>query len=301
MDLQKIFEGIFFKLKNFITSFNLKNIFTGKIALALKCVTAIFLLFIIYVLFFWIFTHFAWDSKTIERYIQNYTQENFARASRFNSLRINIFANIEIMDIAMSNSADFNDNINFLYAPKAILSLKYTDFFRGKISIKGINFKNCEFNIYKDHSSNLRDVFERNLGFLQLDKLNSNTEIALSRGFNLTAADAKLRFFERAVDLERVIEIYDFNLKASIADESIKVKCFGEIYSHVSHDLNNSKFVLNFENYSKGKKLSLDIMNFDLSYLNAYKFAIFKHPIIFHGGMDVKTDIVFEEDEIKYL
>jgi len=218
----------------------------------------------------------------------------FGKAIKFDTVYAKFTGNIVVKNFCLSNSDDFNDNINLIKCDEIIIYTSFFDLIRKKITFTGISMIEPKITITKNYGKTYRDVFIDDIvGAINKEKANE-----IINNFKFELIDSTLSFTEIFKNSKSVLDFYNLDFKMSFNGEYITYKSKGNIHDKVRDGWfkcsysSKGKIYLD-KNYYEAK---LEVENFDLSYLSNMFNDIFTNKTQIFGVFDGKFNITSSDD-----
>ena len=219
----------------------------------------------------------------------------FGKAIKFDTVSVRFYGDIVFKNFYLSNSDDFNDNINLIKCDKIIIHTSFLDLLRKKITFTGISMIEPKITITKNYGKTYREVFiDDIISAINKDKID---EYIVSN-FRFALIDSTLTFTEVFKNAKSVLNFYNLDFKVWYNGEYITYKSRGSIQDIVRDGWftcsynSNGKIYLD-KNYYEAV---LDIENFDLNYLSNLLNDIFGNKTQIFGVFDGKFNITGNDD-----
>ena len=236
-----------------------------------------------------------------ENVLTNFLKSGFkdiiGKAIRFDTIYIKFNGDIVVENFYLSNSDDFNDNINLIKCDEIIIHTSFFDLIRKKITFTGISMIEPDITIIKNYGKTYRDVFIDDIvSDINKDKVNEY----IVNNFRFELIDSTLSFTDIFKNSKAVVNFYNLDLKLKYNSKDITFKSSGNIHNKVRSGWlkagykSSGKIYLDKKYYEAG----LTIKNFDLNYLTSMLNDVSnKKPQVF-GIFDGKFNIINNDDII---
>lgn len=151
---------------------------------------------------------------------------SFGKAVKFDSMYFKYNGDIVLLNFSLSNTIDFNDNINLLKCDEVIIDTDLLGIIRRKITFSGINMDNAEFNLIKNYGKRYSNIITESItSGIDREIFNDST----GRSFTLAIEDAHGVFRDNYRNGKTVIEFDDLDATFRYRKESIHYTIDGEI------------------------------------------------------------------------
>lgn len=233
-------------------------------------------------------------SEKIHSVFKNY----FGKAVKFDSLSYGYTGNIVLENFYLSNSTDFNDNINLIKSDKVILDLSLLSLLKNDIRISGIKIKAPEITIIKSSGKSYRETFdeifiinpvERDQHIQSVEKITlsfSNASILYREIFKTSRTSVNLQNVSSSISYKKGLIEYSINGRIPSKGEDKKIT--GNFSGKGFIDFN-----------SMDHKNHVDLKRIDLEYFNEFITEKNILPLNFFGLLSARINIETENERIK--
>ena len=234
-----------------------------------------------------------------ENVLTNFLKSGFkdiiGKAIKFDTIYIKFNGNIVVKNFCLSNSDDFNDNINLIKCDEIIIHTSFFDLIRKKIIFTGISMIEPQITIIKNYGKTYKEALIDDIARdINGDKIGGYT--GNSFGFNLI--NATLSFTDIFKNSKSVLNFYNLDLKIKCNGEYITYKSSGNIQDRARTGWFKSGYNSNGKIYldKKSYEAILEIKSFDLNYLTSMLNDIFTDKPQVYGVFDGKFAIINNDD-----
>jgi len=236
-----------------------------------------------------------------ENALTNFLKSGFkdicGKAIKFDTVYIKFNGNIVVKNFYLSNSDDFNDNINLIKCDEIIIYTSFLDLIRKNIILTGISMIEPKITIIKNYGKTYSEVFIDDIASaINKDKVNEY----IINNFRFELIDSTLSFTEVFINTKSVLDFYNLDLKMWYNGEYITYKFNGNI-QNIARDSwfkcsynSNGKIYLDKKYY----EVQLEIKNFDLSYFTNLLNDTFTDKAQVFGDFDGKLNIAGNDEII---
>ena len=199
--------------------------------------------------------------------IQEVFKTSFKKAVKFDRISLNLAGNIVLENFSMSNSTDFNDNINLVKSDKVTIDTSFFNLIVRDIQVRGIKLQSPEINIIKSsgksYDENFSDLFIVNSEDSKLSSL-------LENGFYITFSDSKVIYLEIFKNSRTEININNLDFTTRYKNKILKYSFTGEINNrgeekNITGTISSDGFYnfsdKNFKHNSEFKKIDIEYIN----------------------------------------
>lgn len=222
----------------------------------------------------------------------------FGKAIKFDSLYFKYNGDIILQNFYLSNTNDFNDNINLIKCREITIDTNLIDLVRKKVTFAGVYMVEPEVTIIKNYGKSYRETF--------IDDLIGNTDKDSIRkfikdGFRFELIDANLAFRETFRNSKSGIDITDFDFKIKYKNDSISYRSYGTIHDKIRNSWFKSSYkasgkIFLDRNYSEA---DIELKNFDLTHLNILLNDQFTTRTLVTGNFTGELNYISDNDIIK--
>lgn len=257
---------------------------------------------LLYGISFKIFTSINFEQKELKNLISTFFKNNFNKAIKLQDVYIDIFGNIVISDLEVSNTSDFNDNISLIKSEDTSVRLDYGTLLTGKYIFTGITFNNSEIVISKKSGKGYLENFKEI--FLPFVKSLSNLKGIDYTDLVISLSDANLFYKEFINDTQVIIQFKNISSEIEIYKDSVLYTLEGDIIPYKSPGIKHGNIsidgetLFNNENDSFNTTNTIIIDNFDISYFNSFVSLNRAEPLYFYGGISTELFIQSVKDSL---
>jgi len=221
----------------------------------------------------------------------------FGKAIKFDSLYFKYNGDIVLKNFYLSNTDDFNDNINLIKCQEITIDTFLFDLLRKKVTFSGVYMVEPEVVVLKNFGKTYYEVLVEDItGGINKDKIKQ----FVTDGFRFELTDSILSFRETFKTSKSEIELYDLDLKIKYKNDFITYRSYGYIKDKIRKSWFKSsyrvigKIFLN-KNYSEA---DVELENFDLTHLNNILNDQLTTRTLISGSFSGNFDFVSDNDII---
>jgi hypothetical protein len=222
----------------------------------------------------------------------------FGKAIKFDSLYFKYNGDIILQNFYLSNTNDFNDNINLIKCREITIDTNLFDLVRKKVTFAGVYMIEPEVVIIKNFGKTYHETF--------IDDLIGNTDKDSIRkfvkdGFIFELIDSNLTFRETFRNSKSEINITDFDFKIKYKNNSISYRSYGIIHDKIRDSWFKSSYkasgkIFLDRNYSES---DIELKNFDLTHLNNLLNDQFTTRTLVTGNFSGDLNFISDNEIIK--
>lgn len=176
--------------------------------------------------------------------IKESISDTFGKAVKFESYFFRFNGDIVLLNFYLSNSSDFNDNLNLIKCEKIIIDTDILSLFQKEISISGVNIYDPEINIIKNYGKKYFDIITDNF----LSGLNRERfESLAGDGFVIKIHDGRGFYREVFRNGKNIIGFEDFDVWLKYKNKEIRYRAEGNILKRKKSIFNNCSFSIRGE------------------------------------------------------
>ncbi len=223
----------------------------------------------------------------------------FGKAIKFDSLYFKYNGDIVLQNFYLSNTNDFNDNINLIKCQEITIDTYLFDLIRKKVTFAGVYMVEPEVTIVKNYGKTYRETFiDDLLKDLNRDKIRQ----FIKDGFRFELTDSDLSFRETFKNTKASIDLHRLDLKIKYKNNYITFRSYG----YIEDKFRNSWFK-NSSYKTKGKiyldraysEADFEINNFDLTHINNILNDRISFRTVVTGNFSGKFSLTSENEIIK--
>jgi len=223
----------------------------------------------------------------------------FGKAIKFDTLYFKYNGNIVLQNFYLSNTDDFNDNINLIKCDEITIDTYLFDLIRKKVTFAGVYMIEPEITVIKNYGKSYYDTFiQEIIGGINHDKITQ----FISDGFRLELTDSNLIFRETHRNSKTEINFTDVDLKIKYKNGSILYRSFGNIEDKVRNSWfvsSQYKAIGKISLNNKKSEAEIELDNFDLTHLNNILNDRFTFRTLLSGNFSGKLSLTSENEIIK--
>jgi len=230
----------------------------------------------------------ALPEEKLKKEIVSYFEKNIGRSVKISSVRYGFFQNIEIDEIKISASDDFNDLESFLKVSGVEIKLSGLALFKGEIIVDKLILKNPHIKITKKFGKSYHESFKVIAG----DKI---TEEFFKKIISIKRISIEDAFIEYTENFEKDnVEFIFENISADIRRSGTQLYCDvnGKMKSSPDAEKNeitlDSRFVLDNSDNIIFQKTKIEADNINLTDFQPYKSRLNLERINFRGNASVE-------------
>lgn len=222
----------------------------------------------------------------------------FGKAIKFDSLYFKYNGDIILQNFYLSNTNDFNDNINLIKCQEITIDTYLFDLIRKKVTIAGVYMVEPEVTIIKNYGKTYYETFIDDLiGGIDKERIRK----FITDGFRFELTDSSLYFRETFRNSKSGIDIYDFDLKIKYKNNSIAYRSYGNIHDKLRKSWFKSSYraigkIFLDRNYSEA---DIKLENFDLTHLNNLLNDEFSLRTLITGTFSGNLNYINDNDTVK--
>lgn len=158
--------------------------------------------------------------------IKESIRDTFGKAVKFDSYYFRYNGDIVLVNFYLSNTSDFNDNLNLVECNNIIISTDILSLFSKDIRISGVYIYDPELNIVKNYGKKYYDIITDNFtSGINSERFNS----LASNGFFITIYNGKGSYREVFRNGKTVIEFNDLDASIKYRNKKISYSADGDV------------------------------------------------------------------------
>jgi len=223
----------------------------------------------------------------------------FGKAIKFDSLHFKYNGDIVLRNFYLSNTNDFNDNINLIKCKEITIDTYLIDLIRKKVTVSGIYMVEPEISILKNFGKTYYEtLIDEMIGGINKEKIRQ----FITDGFRFELTESNLSFRETFRNSKSGLDFYNFDLKIKYKNDYISYRTYGSIHDKLRNSWfkrssfkSKGKIYLD-KMYSEG---NLELNNFDLAHLNNLLNDRFSFRTLVTGVFSGDIKFISENDIVK--
>lgn len=242
--------------------------------------------------------HIMLPEHTASEKIHKVFKDYFGKAVKFDTISFSYTGNLVLKNFYLSNSTDFNDNINLVKSPEVVLDLSLLSLIKNDIRISGITIKSPEITIIKSSGKNYKETFE-DLFIIKVeeDDISSPPVEDISIFFSRGTIQYREVFktSRTAINLQRVSSKISY--KSGFLEYSINGRVPGKNEDEKTTGYFTGKGFIDFN--SMDHKNRLELKKIDLEYFNDFITEKNILPMNFFGLLSAQIIIETNNERIE--
>jgi len=221
----------------------------------------------------------------------------FGKAIKFDSLYFKYNGDIVLQNFYLSNTNDFNDNINLIKCQEITIDTYLFDLIRKKVTFAGVYMVEPEVTINKNYGKSYYDTFIDDLiGGIDKDRIKQ----FITDGFRFELTDSTLSFRETFRNSKSGIDFYDLDLKIKYKNDSVTFRSYGTIQDKIRKSWFKSNYRVNGKIFLDRiyTEADIELENFDLTHLNNLLNDQFALRTLVTGSFSGKLNYISNNDII---
>jgi len=225
-------------------------------------------------------------------------KEYFGKAIKFDALSFSYTGNLVLKNFYLSNSTDFNDNINLVKSDEVVLDIPLFSLLMNEISIAGIKIQSPEITIIKSSGKNYKETFEDI--FIVKIKEDDKAELPMDK-ISISFSKGTLLYKEVFKTSKTKIYLRRVNSKISYENGFFEYSIDGRIPGKSDDNKNTGYFsgkgFIDFS--SMDQKNRFVLKKIDLEYFNEFITEKNLLPMNFFGLLSADISIETKDDRIE--
>lgn len=245
------------------------------------------------IIIFQIFLSLAVSEKQLKNSVSIFFKNNFNKAIEFEDIGLDLFGNVVISKLNISNSNDFNDNLNLIKSTRTKIKFDLFALLKTRMLAREILFYDSDITLYKKYGISyeefLKGVFNSKNPLASLKFIDLNN-------FKVRFKNCRIFYIEGFKEIKLVVESKKVSSYFCLKNEILDYKLSGMLIPFRKEDSSGS---FNIEGYLTLRDLkdpifsttSVNIENFDTSYFNPFLTEHFAQSISVNGGATLNAVI----------
>jgi len=221
----------------------------------------------------------------------------FGKAIKFDTLYFKYNGDIILHNFYLSNTNDFNDNINLIKCQEITIDTFLFDLIRKKVTISGVYMVGPEVTILKNYGKTYYETFiDDMIGGIDKEKIDK----FVTNGFRFELTDSNLSFRETFQNSKSDINFYNLDLKIKYKNNSITYRSYGNIQDKIRDSWFKSSYRVIGKIYlnKEFSEAEIKLENFDLTHLNNIVNDRLSSRTLFTGTFSGELEYSSENDNI---
>lgn len=238
--------------------------------------------------------NFMYPGNELAESIKENFKDSFGKSIKFDSMVFKYNGDIILQNFYLSNTTDFNDNVNLIKCSEVVIDTYLPDLLREKITFSAVIMYKPEINIIKNYGKSYTDTFVSDIvtGFKN-DKISQ----FITRKFSIVMTDSRLFYREIFKKSKTSIDFSDVDIDIVYYGDELEYDIDGNIINNNisrwrSSDFDAEGTILFNESKSRNR---IEFDNVDLSLINNLLAEFYKEPFVFKG--ELSGDVIFSTDK----
>ncbi|HOP62706.1 MAG TPA: hypothetical protein PK906_04990 [Spirochaetota bacterium] len=241
--------------------------------------------------------NFIYPGNELAESIKENFKDSFGKSIKFDSMTFKYNGDIILQNFYLSNTTDFNDNVNLIKCDEVIIDTYLLDLLRKKVTFSSLVMYNPDINVIKSYGKSYTDTFINDIisGFNN-DKVNQ----FITKDFSIKLKNSKLYYREIFKNSKTSVDFYNVDLYVDYFENGLKYNLDGKL---VNSNLNfwencgfNAEGRISFsDSVSKNR---IGFSNIDISIINNLVSESYMVPLSFKGDVSGELFIITGNDEV---
>ncbi|HPR36059.1 MAG TPA: hypothetical protein PLT13_00565 [Spirochaetota bacterium] len=238
--------------------------------------------------------NFMYPGNELAESIQENFKDSFGKSIKFDSLVFKYNGDIILQNFYLSNTTDFNDNVNLIKCSEVVIDTYLFDLLREKITFSAVIMYKPEINIIKNYGKSYTDTFISDIvtGFKN-DKISQ----FITKKFSIVLTDSQLFYREIFKKSKTSIDLFDIDIDIVFYGEELEYDIDGSIINNNISGWRSCGFdaegtILFKESKSHNR---IKFKNIDISLINNLLGEYYNEPFLFKG--ELSGDLNFNSNK----
>jgi len=265
--------------------------YNKKIIIALGIFFSIVLIFMSLV---HIALNFMYPGNELAESIKENFKDSFGKSIKFDSMVFKYNGDIILQNFYLSNTTDFNDNVNLIKCDEVIIDTYLLDLLREKITFSAVIMYKPEISIIKNYGKSYTDTFISDIitGFK-----NERISRFITRKFSIELTDSLLYYREIFKKSKTSIDFYDVDIDIDYYGDELEYDIDGNINNNSNPWWRTCGFEaygnIFFDKAKSENRIKFD--NIDITFINNFLAELYDEPFTIKG--EISGDIQFMTDK----
>ncbi len=242
--------------------------------------------------------NFIYPGNELAESIKENFKDSFGKSIKFDSMIFKYNGDIILQNFYLSNTTDFNDNVNLIKCNEVVVDTDLLDLLREKTTFTAVIMYKPEINIIKNYGKSYTDTFITDIiSGIKKDRVSQ----FISKKFLIELIDSKLYYREIFKKSKTSIDIYALDIDIDYYGNELEYEIDGKIANNniswwrsCGFDAEGS-FLFN----EAKTENSIEFKNIDLSLVNNLLVENYKDPLTFKGELAGEVMIKSDKDKIE--
>lgn len=238
--------------------------------------------------------NFMYPGNQLAESIKENFKDSFGKSIKFDSMIFRYNGDIILHNFYLSNTTDFNDNVNLIKCSEVVIDTYLLDLLREKITFSAVIMFEPEINIIKNYGKSYTDTFITDIvaGFKN-DKINQ----FITKRFSIVLTDSQLFYREIFKKSKTSVDFFDVDIDILYNGDELEYEIDGSIVNNNISRWRSCGFDVEGEvTFNEAKSRNrVKFSNIDISIVNNFLAEIYNDPVVLKG--ELSGDLSFNTDK----
>ncbi len=241
--------------------------------------------------------NFMYPGNELAESIKENFKDSFGKSIKFDSLIFKYNGDIVLQNFYLSNTTDFNDNVNLIKCREVVIDTSLISLLSDKIIFSEVTMYKPEINIIKNYGKSYYDTFISDIfSGIKNDKISH----FITRRFSIKLNNSKLFYKEVFKKSKTSVDFYDVDISVYYNGKRLEYNLDGKLVNNNLSGWMSSGFdaegsVYFTESKSENK---FKFKNIDFSIINNFLCENYKSPLFFSGNLSGNLRIIAGDGKI---
>lgn len=241
--------------------------------------------------------NFMYPGNELAESIKENFKDSFGKSIKFDSMIFKYNGDIILQNFYLSNTTDFNDNVNLIKCNEVVIDTYLLDLLREKITFSAVIMYKPEINIIKNYGKSYSDTF---INDIVTGIKNDRIKQFITKRFAIELIDSQLFYREIFKKSKTSIDFRDVDIDIEYHGNELEYELDGKIINTNISRWRSSGFdaegsVLFDESKSENR---VEFDNVDVSIINNFLAEYYKEPLVLKGELSGDIQVNTDKDKI---
>jgi len=238
--------------------------------------------------------NFMYPGNELAESLKENFKDSFGKSIKFDSMVFKYNGDIILQNFYLSNTTDFNDNVNLIKCNEVVIDTYLPDLLREKITFSAVIMYKPEINIIKNYGKSYTDTFISDIVTgIKNDKISQ----FITKKFSIVLTDSQLFYREIFKKSKTSVDFFDVDIDIVYYGDELEYDIDGSIVNNNISRWRRCGFdaegTILFNESKARNRIKFD--NIDVSIINNFLAEIYDEPLVFKG--ELSGDISFRSNK----
>lgn len=244
--------------------------------------------------------NFMYPGNELAESIKENFKDSFGKSIKFDTMIFKYNGDIILQNFYLSNTTDFNDNVNLIKCNEVVIDTYLFDLLREKVTFSAVKMYKPEINIIKNYGKSYSDTF---INDIVTGIKNDRISQFITKKFSIELTGAKLFYREIFKKSKTFMDFRDVDIVIEYYGNKLEYELDGKIINNNISRWRSCGFdaegTVQFDKSKSENRVEFD--NIDVSLVNNLLAEYYKDPIVFKGRLTGDIQVNTDKDKIDII